>query len=132
MRHKQPQRIVLVAETDTAARATHRQALAGADYVVFAADNGADVLCKAAEVMPDLIVLDVELSQPSGAHVCHELVSRPDTRTIPLVLLISDLRDMEPTRLGYFLEKPVPPEVLLAVVRRTIRRARLRSTSRVH
>ena len=125
-------RIVLVAETDTATRVTHRQALAGADYLVFAADDGADALSKAAEFMPDLIVLDVELAHPSGAHVYRELLSGPATRTIPVVLLISDLRDTGPTGEGYFLEKPVPPDVLVAMVRRAMRRSRLRTISRVH
>lgn len=132
MLHKRPPRIVLVAETDTATRVTHRQALAGANYLVFAADNGTEALSKVAELMPDLIVLDVELALPSGTDVYRELRSGPTTRTIPVVLLISDLSATEPTRHGYFLEKPVPPDVLVAVVRRAIRRSRLRSPAGVH
>jgi DNA-binding response OmpR family regulator len=132
MLHKRPPRIVLVAETDTPTRVTHRQALVGADYLVFAADNGTDALSKVAELMPDLIVLDVELALPSGTDVYRELRSGRVTRTIPVVLLISDLSATEPTRYGYFLEKPVPPDVLVAVVRRAIRRSRLRSPAGVH
>jgi CheY-like chemotaxis protein len=132
MLYKRPPRIVLVAETDTASRVTHREALAGADYLVFSADNGADALSKVAELMPDLIVLDFELARPSGAHVYREVLSGPATRTIPVVMLISDLRDADPTRQGYFLEKPVPPDVLVATVRRAMRRLRLRTISKVH
>jgi DNA-binding response OmpR family regulator len=132
MLHKRPPRIVLVAETDIATRATHRRALARADYLVFTAENGAEALSKVAEFMPDLIVLDVGLAHPSGAHVYRELLSEPATWTIPVVLLISDVRDTEPTREGYFLEKPVPPDVLVATVRRAMRRLRLRTISRVH
>jgi two-component system phosphate regulon response regulator PhoB len=129
---KRPPRIVLVAETDAATRATLRQALAGPDYLVFAVDNAADALCKVAELIPDLILLDVELAQPCGSSVYAELLSRPTTRTIPVVLLISDIRQTERTQPRYFLERPVSPDVLLALVRKAIRRSRLRSIASVH
>jgi two-component system phosphate regulon response regulator PhoB len=132
MRHKQPPCVVLVAETDAATRITYRHALAGEDYLVFAADNGADTLAKAAELLPDLIVLDVDLGEPSGAHVYRELLSKPETRTIPVVLLIGDLRDPEEVTRGYFLEKPAAPDVLVAMVRKAMRRSRRLSIPRIH
>ncbi len=80
---------------------------------------------------PDLIILDMVMESPNdGFDVSRELRNSEITRTIPLVMITS-VNDSIPFRLepdhtwlpvDALLEKPVDPQLLLAVVNKALSR----------
>jgi CheY-like chemotaxis protein len=54
-------------------------------YRVSTASDGAAAIEQAERLLPDLIVLDLELPQVSGFDVAKHLRSNPETRAIPLI-----------------------------------------------
>lgn len=80
---------------------------------------------------PDLIILDMVMESPNdGFDVSRELRNSEITRTIPLVMITS-VNDSIPFRLepdrtwlpvDALLEKPVDPQLLLAVVNKALGR----------
>jgi CheY-like chemotaxis protein len=98
-------------------------------YRVRRAANSAEARTLIAVKAPDLVILDVMMDYPSeGFDLARALQADPATRAIPIVMLtgvdqVYNYR-ME-TDEGWvpcarFLEKPVPPEQLLAHVRELI------------
>ncbi|MFO7598992.1 MAG: response regulator [Candidatus Desulfacyla sp.] len=111
---------------------------------IHSASDGEEGLAKVAEVSPGLILLDLRMPKKSGIFVFNELKKSPQYREIPVIILtgeggflkhLAELRDFhedieslgeKPTeevlnrfidsRPDAFLEKPIEPEVLMAVI----------------
>lgn len=92
-------------------------------YRIRTASNGPDALRSVAEVLPDLIVLDVMMDYPSeGFDVARSLHGDPKTKAIPVVML-TGVDQMYNYRMetdetwvpcARYLEKPITPDQLLA------------------
>jgi CheY-like chemotaxis protein len=87
---------------------------------VLIADNGPEGLRVAKAMRPNVIVLDVHMPVVDGCDVVKELRDDPDTTDIPIALFTGALgpdntRDL--CGADVVVEKPCPPERLLAVVR---------------
>lgn len=96
-----------------------------AGYVVETAFDGDETLRKAAELHPDLLVLDVMMPGQDGLQVCRTLSRRGD---IPIVLLTARSTDIDKIaglRLGAddYVTKPFNPEELVARVEAVLRRS---------
>ena len=87
-------------------------------FAVSIATDGKTALLIAAEEKPDLIILDWMLPDISGIDVCHQLRSRKETQTIPVIMLTMS---NEPD-IGYslgatdYLTKPVNWEELSTIL----------------
>jgi CheY-like chemotaxis protein len=91
--------------------------------------NGKQCLEEVHRRRPDLIVLDMVMESPNdGFDVSRELRNSEITRTIPLVMITS-VNDTIPFRLepdrtwlpvDTLLEKPVDPQLLLAIVNKAL------------
>jgi two-component system cell cycle response regulator len=91
-------------------------------YDVSVASDGATALEKAAQELPDIILLDVMMPEMDGFEVCRRLKADPVTRHIPVVLVTA--LDGRRDRLAGldagaddFLTKPIDDVTLLARVR---------------
>src|SRR5262249_18671099 len=62
-------------------------------YRVETASNGRDGLDKALELIPDLIISDVMMPHMSGDEMARVLLSQPQTRHIPLLMLTAKMDD---------------------------------------
>lgn len=91
-------------------------------YEVREAANGTEALASIAEVLPDLVVLDVMMDYPSeGFDVARTLQAGERTRAVPVVMLtgvdqVYNYRmetDETWVPCARFLEKPIAPERLL-------------------
>lgn len=117
---------VLVVD-DTPANVRLLQALLEAEYFnVFTAINGAEAIAAAAEVQPDIIILDVMMPGIDGYEVCRTLKDAPETRHIPVILLTAlDGHDDRLSGLEAgaddFLTKPVDEALLMTRMRALIR-----------
>lgn len=92
--------------------------LRSSGYRVSTASDGAEAIEKAEQLLPDLIVLDLELPRVSGFDVAKRLRSNPDTRHIPLIAATgySHIKQLETARAAGFdriVVKPCDPDQLV-------------------
>ena len=115
------QTTVLVIDDSATIRRLVDTNLSPAGYHVVLAPNAEDGLEKAAEVMPDLILLDHQLPGTTGFQVCQQLLADPELAKIPVVVS-STLRKKayveyaDAANVVDMLPKPYAPELLLTTV----------------
>jgi len=118
---------VLVIDDEPKIRAVVRDALAADTARFVEASSAAEGLALAAEVRPDLIVLDLGLPDAEGIEVCRRL---REWSTAPIVVLSARHSEEEKVRLldagaDDYVTKPFGAEELRARVRAQLRRARM-------
>jgi two-component system phosphate regulon response regulator PhoB len=89
--------------------------------------TGEDALKSAAELQPDIIVLDLMLPGLDGLEVCKKLKQEEKTRHVPIIMLTAKTEDSDIVsglELGAddYLTKPFSPRVLIARLRAVLRR----------
>ncbi len=94
-----------------------------ADYEVFVAVNGEEVLDLTRKIKPDLIFLDLRLPLMSGYEVCTVLKNDPELKSIPVVFLTASATTDVREKARHFkadgcLVKPFEPEELLETVKK--------------
>jgi CheY-like chemotaxis protein len=95
-------------------------------YVVAGtASDGEQAVQMAADLKPDLILLDIMMPKLDGLEVCRRLKADPVLRTIPVVLLSARAQDLdirEGLEIGAdaYLTKPFDPVELLDIVGRLL------------
>jgi CheY-like chemotaxis protein len=112
------------------------QTLKHEGYDVMTARDGNEALDMIARERPDLLILDVMMPGINGFELCHTLRSRPDTLTLPIILL-SGLADVQEKVSGLragadeYLTKPIDLRELSARVDALLKRNRLLRQSAV-
>jgi two-component system cell cycle response regulator DivK len=94
-------------------------------YRVSTAGDGAEAIAQAARLMPDLIVLDLELPRVSGFDVARRLRANADTRHIPLIAATgySHLQQLDRAReagFDHIVIKPCDPDALVEEIERLL------------
>ena len=97
-------------------------------YRVSTASDGAEAIAQAERLLPDLIVLDLELPRVSGYEAAAQLRANPETRHIPLIAAtgFSHQRQLDRARQAGFDEivlKPAEPDALVEVIERLLQSA---------
>jgi CheY-like chemotaxis protein len=97
-------------------------------YRVSTAANGMAALQQAERLLPDLIVLDLELPALSGFDVAKRLRANPDTSSIPLIAATgySHMSQLDRARnVGFdqIVIKPCDPDVLVEHIERLLEAA---------
>lgn len=105
------------------------------DYRVETAYNGHEALEKAAQVIPDLILLDVMMPGLSGYEVLEKLRQDPQTKNIPAIFTtaktgIADIEHGLSLGADDYVPKPINPREIIARVRSKIEARRLRDALR--
>ena len=100
--------------------------LKNAGFEVVAASDGAEAIRKARTHSPDLIVLDVMLTEIDGMEVCKLLRRDPATSDIPILMLTAKSSEMDRVlglELGAdgYVTKPFSPRELVLRVRKLLR-----------
>ena len=114
---------ILVVDDRPDTRYATTRVLAGAGFDVRETATGRDAL-RLARTAPDLIVLDIALTDIDGFEVCRRLKSDVATRAIPVIQKTSVYRDDDHRRQGLaagadeYLIDPIEPQVLIETVRR--------------
>nr|WP_235915817.1 phosphate regulon transcriptional regulator PhoB [Thalassovita mangrovi] len=119
----------MVVEDEPAQREVLAYNLEAEGFRVVKAENGEDGLIMVDEENPDIIVLDWMLPSVSGIEVCRRLKTRPETRSIPIIMLsarseeVDRVRGLE-TGADDYVVKPYSLVELMARVRAQLRRTR--------
>jgi PAS domain S-box-containing protein len=80
---------ILIVDDDPLTRKLIKTLLSHEEYNLFLAANGAEALAKAAELTPDLILLDVMMPDTDGFEVCRRLRADPLLSTVPVIMITS-------------------------------------------
>jgi two-component system cell cycle response regulator DivK len=114
-------RILMVEDTEDN-RQIVRDLLAGTDYELIEAVDGADGVAAAAREKPDLILMDIQLPVLDGYEASRRIKSDPALRHIPIIAVTSYALSGDETKAlaagcdGY-VAKPFSPRQLLAKIR---------------
>jgi len=101
------------------------------EYDLSLASNGRDALSLAAEIQPDVILLDVMMPDLDGYEVCRQIRSDPELGEIP-ILMVTSLNEREDRLKGIasgaddFISKPFDPLELSIKIRTITRLDRFR------
>lgn len=115
------QQHVLVVDDEAEIRNVLDYNLRAAGFAVDHADSGMVAVARAQSLLPDAIVLDVNLPGLDGLAVCEMLRLLPSTRHIP-ILMLTALSSEATRKLGcqlgasIFMTKPFSPRELVAQV----------------
>jgi len=92
-----PKSRVLIADDNIANVELLEAYLAGCDYEISTAADGAETLVMAESFEPNLILLDIMMPKLSGFEVCEELKSNAKTRGIMILMVtaLTELGDIE-------------------------------------
>ena len=113
---------ILVVEDDPSALRFIEYTLQQEGYHILSAEDGLEGIKKAQDEHPDLIILDVMLPGIDGYEVCYQLRQKPETSTVPIIMLSAKARQ-EDKNIGLkmgadeYLTKPADPTVILAKVK---------------
>ncbi|MBO9584851.1 MAG: response regulator [Flavobacterium sp.] len=109
---------IILTEDDLAMRDAMRFLLESEDFEVTVFSNG-DRLLKGFYEIPDLFILDKQLSGVDGLDICREIRNKPDTAGIPIII-ISASSLVAPFALkagaSAFLEKPFKRNEILELL----------------
>ncbi|WP_037306824.1 phosphate regulon transcriptional regulator PhoB [Ruegeria halocynthiae] len=120
---------VLVVEDELAQREVLAYNLEAEGFRVSKAADGDEAMLLVDEDCPDIIVLDWMMPHLSGIEVCRRLKSRPDTRSIPIIMLSARTEEVDKVRgletgADDYVIKPYSVVELMARVRTQLRRVR--------
>jgi two-component system phosphate regulon response regulator PhoB len=120
---------ILVVEDEAALVELLRYNLERAGYEVIATASGEEALMIVEERHIDLTLLDWMLPHMSGIEVCRQIRRRPESKTLPIIMLTARgeqtdrVRGLE-TGADDYVTKPFAPEELIARIQAVMRRAR--------
>ena len=120
---------VLIVEDEAAQREVLGYNLEVEGFRTTKAEDGEQALMMVEEETPDVIVLDWMLPNASGIEVCRQLKTRPETRSVPIIMLsarseeVDKVRGLE-TGADDYVVKPYSVSELMARVRTQLRRSR--------
>ena len=114
---------ILLADDDPGIRLGLQAMLQRAGHEVLEAGSGRETLALAQEHHPDLILLDLVMPDGDGLETLPELMELTPTPAVVVLTGFADVRTaVQAMRLGAenLLEKPIEPDVFLAVVERAL------------
>lgn len=119
---QEPRKRVLVVDDETDVTDLLVRILGEHGYETWALNNPLKVLELAAQVRPDLILLDFDMPTQVGSEVAVLLRSAPETRNVP-VIFCSGMTDDDHRVIAAmsggvaYLEKPIDPRKLIEIIR---------------
>ena len=115
-------------EDDTSIRELVLYALKTAEFQVMGFENAASFYKRMKEQQPDLILLDIMLTDEDGVSILKKLKSRPDTENIPVIMMTAKSSEYDKV-LGLdsgaddYITKPFGVMELISRVKAVIRRS---------
>jgi two-component system, OmpR family, phosphate regulon response regulator PhoB len=119
---------ITIVEDEEALALLLRYNLEMANYVVETIARGDEADLRLKEATPDLVILDWMLPGLSGIEICRRLRSRPETKSLPIIMLTARSEESERIRglttgADDYIVKPFSVSELIARVGALLRRA---------
>ena len=113
---------ILVAEDERDIRELIAFTLRFAGYEVTTVSNGEEAVQAAAQIRPDLILMDVRMPRMDGYQACQHIKANPELQAIPVVFLSAKGQESEiqaglEAGASEYLLKPFAPDELTRRVR---------------
>lgn len=111
-------KILLVDDSNTILQ-MEKLILRNEPYDLLTAANGEEAVSKAAELLPDLILLDSIMPKMSGLEACRLIRRNPETASIPIIMMTTRTETKNTDSNGWndCVTKPINAVELLAKVR---------------
>jgi two-component system phosphate regulon response regulator PhoB len=118
---------ILIVEDEAPLAEILRYNLESEGFVVSQAESGEEAEIMLAEERPDLVVLDWMLPSVSGIELCRRIRSKPETRTVPILMLTARGEESDRIRglatgADDYVVKPFSLPELMARVKAILRR----------
>lgn len=119
--------LIYIVEDDESIREIESIALKNSNYIVSAFENAKEFYKKLDELVPDLILLDVMLTDESGYDIVRKLRKRPATQDIPIIMVTAKTTEMDMIK-GFdggaddYIKKPFSIMELITRVKALLRR----------
>jgi two-component system phosphate regulon response regulator PhoB len=119
---------ILIVEDEEPLALLLRYNLESEGYAIETLARGDEADARLQETVPDLLILDWMLPGVSGIELCRRLRARPETRTLPIIMLTARGEESERVRglatgADDYIVKPFSVPELLARVRALLRRS---------
>jgi two-component system, OmpR family, alkaline phosphatase synthesis response regulator PhoP len=112
---------ILVVDDDKAITTLLETLLSAQGYNVLTANDGLECMVQVKKEIPDLIVLDIMMSEMNGYDVCRNLKFDEKFKHIPIIVLTSREEELGPSLsrlMGIsYMQKPIDSKVLLEKIR---------------
>jgi two-component system chemotaxis response regulator CheY len=115
------QRRVLVIDDALTVRLYYRQILEKAGFAVFEATNGLEGLEKVAEVIPDVLLVDINMPKMDGYTMLRAIRLDAAAQSVPAIMISTEAERTDAVK-GYeaganvYVIKPVRPDLLRSLV----------------
>jgi two-component system phosphate regulon response regulator PhoB len=121
--------VILIVEDEAALVTLLRYNLERAGFEVLEAADGEEGLMVVDERHVDLVLLDWMLPRLSGIEVCRQLRRKPETRSLPIIILTARGEQADRIRglntgADDYISKPFAPDELIARINAVLRRTR--------
>jgi CheY-like chemotaxis protein len=121
------EKTILIVDDDPDIVESTRVVLESAGYRVMSASNGAEATARIERQIPDLILLDIMMAEPTeGFHLGYKLREDPVYAHIPIIIVsgisektgfdFSKEKETDYIKADEFLDKPVSPQTLLSKI----------------
>jgi CheY-like chemotaxis protein len=110
--------LILLVEDDASVRKSLRRLLRANGYEVYEASDCAGALEGARERRPHIMILDLQMSWPSGLQIAQAVKADPTLSAIHLIAFSASVPnwDEDMKLFAHVIEKPAPAEVLLDAI----------------
>lgn len=113
---------ILIADDELRLRKVVSLHLKKSGFEVVEAGNGKQAVELAAEIKPDVVVLDVMMPEKTGLEACSEIKAMPGMNTIPVILLTAmaeseDVKKGEDAGADAYITKPFSPKELIDLIK---------------
>ncbi len=119
-----PSKTILVVDDDKAITTLVSGILSAQGFSIVTANNGLTAIMEVKRCRPDLLIIDVVMPEINGYDVCRDLKFNGDYKDLPVIILTSRDRELDPAigqkmKIDY-VQKPIKPELLIEHVKAMI------------
>ena len=111
--------VILIVEDNAMNMKLARDILEAKGYTVVTADNGEDGVLVAAEQLPDLVLMDIQLPGIDGIEAFAQLRADPSTAAMPVVAFTASVTTSDRSKVAHFdafVGKPIDLKQFVATI----------------
>lgn len=115
-------RTILVIEDDPNQQVIYKISMQKAGYSTIIRDNALDGLRWLEQILPDMILMDMNLPGISGLEMLQRIRQTENGRDVPVIVATASQsfheEDFMPYQVAQFMRKPIRPSILIDIINR--------------